>query len=678
VADLDRLFHPRAIAVVGATDTPRRANTILYQKVVEKAVHEGADVFPVNPKLERLGERRCYPSVTDIPGDIDVAVVMVSDVEGALRECVAKDVGFVIIFTAGFSEVGPEGAERERRLMDIVRGSRTRIFGPNTNVNALEVIPALDGPKIALITQSGHQGRPIVQGVEIGIGLSYWAPTGNELDLECADFLSWFVDDPGTAAVAGYIEGFRDIGKLRDACAKAIGFHKPFVCVKVGRTDDGARMAMSHTGHLTGSDKAFDAFARQWGIVRVDDLDELLETSGLFAKLGRPSGDGVCVYAISGGSGAHVADLFAGSGLRLPRLSDDTQKRLRACIPDYLTVENPVDNGAQAISAGHGPAMLRAIMDDPSVHVVVCPITGVLASLSGRIADELVEAASGGIKPVVAIWGSPVTDAGYDRLVAGRLPIFRTFRSCAAALRRYFDYHAFVRDWTPPPVIAASSGALAAGAYDEVASKALLARAGIGVPRETVVHDVDAAVAAADDVGYPVVLKGAGPGHKSELGLVELGIGSASAVRDAYERITGTAALAGVELSGVVVAEQVSDGVETLVGMSRDAQFGPVIAFGLGGVAVEALGDVALGIAPLSERDVERMIDSIRGRTLLDGFRGRPAVDRKAIVHAVLAVSELACAHPEIDELDVNPLLVMEKGAVALDALVVVGDREAR
>src|SRR5438874_1871077 len=311
--DLTLFFHPRTVAVVGATDNQKHGNYFLFKKVLARAAVENATVYAVNPRpgLKDIEGAPVVPAIADVPGDIDLAVLMVNKerIEQILIETCARTPKFVIVFTAGFRETGvPEDAELEERLAQICRDAGVRLFGPNTNVNALEIFPQLPGPKLALITQSGHQGRPIAQGVELGIGVKTWVPTGNEADLEAADFIDWFVDDDEVSVVACYIEGFKDASKLRRAAERAALAGKPIVLVKIGRTEAGARMAASHTGHLTGSDAVHDAFFRRYGMIRVDDLDELLDTSAMFTRLPRAPGDRLCIYAVSGCTGTDMGD----------------------------------------------------------------------------------------------------------------------------------------------------------------------------------------------------------------------------------------------------------------------------------------------------------------------------------------------------------------------------------
>src|SRR5205807_3845035 len=284
--------------------------------------------------------------------------------EGAIE----KKAKFAVIFAAGFAEVGGEGERLQSQVAELIAGSDIHLLGPNTNLNAFETFrDDLPGSAIALITQSGHQGRPIFQGQDLGIAMSHWAPTGNEVDLEFADFAAYFADQPQVGVVAGYIEGFKDGRTLMLAADHAARGGVPIVAVKVGRTDEGRSMAKAHTGHLTGSDAVISAVFRQFGVTRVDGLDELLDVAAALARTAPPSGAGVCVYSISGGTGAHMADMAAAAGLRVPELSKATQEQLHEWIPPYLRVSNPVDNGGAPSGDWRGRKILDAIVADPNV-----------------------------------------------------------------------------------------------------------------------------------------------------------------------------------------------------------------------------------------------------------------------------------------------------------------------
>ena len=687
--DLDRFFRPRRVAVVGASDTKRRPTTGMWRKIKAWAEAAGAEVVPVNPNRDTVDDIACLDSVADVPAPIDLAVILVGDAVPAFEEAQQAGAAFAVIFGAGFAEVGDEGADLQDRLEAIIRTGETRLLGPNTNLNAFETFREdLAGPRIALITQSGHQGRPLFQAQDLGLAMSHWAPTGNEADLEFADFARYFADQDDVGVIAAYIEGFKDGRTLQLAADHAIRNGVPIVAVKVGRTDEGRSMAQSHTGHLTGSDAVTSAVFRQYGISRVDGLDELQDTAAMLARSKPPGGDGVCVYSISGGTGAHMADLAAAAGLRIPELAAETQQALRQWIPDYLRVSNPVDCGGAPSADERGRKILDTIVADPNVSVLICPITGAIPSMSGPLARDLVAVAETTDKPVCVVWGSPLTDdpAYTDVLVPSSLPTFRTFSNCVGAVRDWFEFHRLRESYRSPFAEPATARSPAAAAVDgllppattlsEHAAKQVLEAYGIPVAREVLCGSAEEAAAAVDEVGAPVVLKGVSPDlvHKSDLGLVRLGVRDADEARAVYGELTAAmaAADAGATVEGVLVAEQVDDGVEVVVGVSQDELFGPVVMFGLGGVLVEVLGDVTFRVPPFDGDEARRMVGEPAGAAVLDGVRGRPPADVDALVDVLLRVQQLAVDHADrIAELDINPLVVREEGAVALDALVV-------
>ncbi|GGM38936.1 acetate--CoA ligase family protein [Dactylosporangium sucinum] len=685
--DLDRFFRPETVAVIGASDTPGRPTTLNWGRIRAWAERAGARVYPVNPNKETVDGIPSLPSVLDVPDELDLAVILVADAMGALEQVIAKKARFAVLFAAGFSESGQEGEERQRRLEELLATGGVRLLGPNTNLNAFESFrDDLPGRPIALITQSGHQGRPVFQGQEIGIRFSHWAPTGNEADLESADFIRYFADRPGTGAIAAYIEGFKDGRTFQLAADHAARRGVPIVAVKVGRTDVGRSWAKSHTGHLTGADAVVSAVMRQYGVTRVDGLDELLDTAAMLARSAPPRGDGVCVYSISGGTSAHMADLLTAAGLRLPELTPDTQVALREWIPGYLRINNPVDNGGHPTGDWRGRRILDTIVADPNVDVLVVPITGAFPPMSDKLVDDLIAVAATTDKPVCVVWGSPAgTEPAYrDALLGSSLPVFRTFGNCVTAVRAFFEYHAFARryrsGWGGSMDLGTSPGAGAARALlvpgavlPEHRSKELLSAYGIRTSRDILCTSATEAVAAASSLGYPVVLKVAGAElpHKTDLGLVQVGVGSGREVREVYARMVERAAAAtSTPIDGVLVCEQVSGGVETVVGIATDELFGPTVMFGIGGVSVEVYRDVTFRVPPFDRDEALRMVREVRGLPLLLGSRGRPAADLDAVVDVVMRVQQLARdLSGELAELDINPLVALPDGAVALDAL---------
>ncbi|HVU75006.1 MAG TPA: acetate--CoA ligase family protein [Mycobacteriales bacterium] len=681
--DLEPFFRPRTVAVIGASETEHRPNTLMWRKLRTKVEMHGATVYPVNPGKDAIDGVKAYASVGDIPGDepLDLTVVLVGDALAVMPEVIARGSRYAVVFAADFAETGAEGEERQRQLAELVRSSDTRLLGPNTNMNAFEQFTAgLPGRAITLITQSGHQGRPIFQGQEIGIRVDAWAPVGNEVDLEFADFARWFADQPETGAIATYVEGFADGRTLQLALDHCAQRKVPVVAVKVGRTAEGTSMAKAHTGHLTGADAVVDAVFRQYGVTRVDGLDELLDVSAAFCRTPAPTTDGVVIYSISGGTGAHVADLAASAGLNLPTLSAQTQAALRENIPGYLRVSNPVDSGGAPSGDQRGKPILDAILSDPACGVLVCPITGA-GSMANRLAKDLVVKAEEHGKPVFVVWGSPVgTEVAYTEiLLPSPLPVFRSTRNCLTAVKAYLDHHGFAQRYTSPIPLLPTAKLVELDplprrtTLSEHASKQVLAAYGIPVSRDVLCQSRADAVQAAAALDTPAVLKvcSADIGHKSDLGLVRLGLASAAEVEAAYDEVLA-AVPAGASVEGVLVCPMETGGVEVVVGVAQDPLFGPVVLLGLGGVFVEVLGDVTHRVPPFDEAEVRRMVGELRGVKMLHGVRGRPAADIDALVDVVMKVQRLALdLDGELAELDINPLLLRPDGAVALDALVV-------
>jgi acyl-CoA synthetase (NDP forming) len=705
--DLGTFFRPRSVAVVGASDTDAKPNTALTRKITAWAEERGASIHYVNPNRPVVDGRPCATALTDIKQRMDLVAILVGDALPIVRQAVKARARFAIVFAAGFAEVGAEGERLQAELEELVAGSELHLLGPNTNLNAFELFrDDLPGRAIALVTQSGHQGRPVFQGQEIGIRLSHWAPCGNEADLESADFIDYFSSLPDTGAVACYVEGFKNGRTLQLAADAAARRKVPVVAVKVGRTAEGTSMAKAHTGHLTGSDAVVSAVFRQYGVTRVDGLDQLLDVAATFARTSPPSaealrrlqrghGGRVCVYSISGGTGAHMADMVAAAGLELPSLTPETQTQLHEWIPPYLRVSNPVDNGGAPVRDWRGPKILETMLADPNVDLLLCPITGALPSMANKLTRDLVKAAATTDKPLLVVWGSPTGDeeAYRDTLLGSAVPTYRTFTNAVMAAKAYFDHHRFSSAYRSPfahPVRRRDPGATVARrvvaprgrrrppgtTLSERDSKALLSAYGIPVTRDKVVTSAAEAVRAAERIGYPVVMKiaSADIGHKSDLGLVEVGVRNAAETRTTYRRLTETAAAAapGASIDGVLVCQQAT-GVETVVGVARDELFGPVVMFGLGGVFVEILKDVTFRVPPFSAHDARLMLGELAGSALLAGARGRPPADRAALVDVIMRVQRLAVdLADDLAELDVNPLLAGPAGAVAADALAVL------
>jgi acyl-CoA synthetase (NDP forming) len=481
-------------------------------------------------------------------------------------------------------------------------------------------------------------------------------------------------------------------------------------------------MAQSHTGHLTGSDAVTSAVFRQFGVTRVDGLDELLEVSMSFARTRpregvpdwtrrrgersspkgaqrtRRSGEqserdpGICVYAISGGTGAHMADMLAAAGLRLPDLAKSSQRVLHdGLIPSYLRVSNPVDCGGPPVADARGRKILDVILADDRIDILVIPITGAVVTFSEPFTRDIVAAARSTSKPIFVVWGAPpgTDDTYYRRLLDGGLPVFRTFGNCVAAVRSYVDYWSFAARYRSPftsiPMAELPAAKKARRLLDglgpgealsESGSKQLLRAYGIKTSKDVMCESAAAAVRAARSLGFPVVMKVSSPDllHKSDAGLVRVGVSSATDVRATYDALLRRARRTdrSARVEGVLVCEQVTGGVETLVGVAHDDLFGPIVTIGLGGVFVEVFGDVTFRVPPFDDDEARRALRELAGYQLLEGARGTRPSDTDALVATIMNVQRLALdLAGEIRELDINPLVVRPRGAIALDALVV-------
>ena len=691
-ADLEAFFNPQSVAVLGRVNRESDAAGLLDPIRLRYGCEQ---VYLVHPAGGEVDGVTIYPSVLDIPGPVGLAIINIgaAAVPGAVEECGRKGIAYALVFTAGFSEIGPEGAALEKQLAETARRYGVHIFGPNTNTNAFErppAVPNLRGGKIGLVTQSGHQGRPVVQGAFFGVGFSRWVPTGNEVDLEAADFIEYFAGDPETAVIAGYFEGFKDPAKLRKALGAAADAGKPVVALKIGSTSAGQRMASSHTGHLTGSDAVIDGLFAQYAVTRVRDLDELLDTSALFAKLPPKTGTRVGLYSISGGSGTLMAEVAEAAGIEVPTLTAATQEAMRELLPAYLTVSNPVDNGGSFLLTAQVSDRLRLLTllaDDPNVDVVVVGLTGAVGDMTDNLASDIRALADSLPVPLVATWNSYKTDEqGFRDLVASGVPLFRSFRGCFSALQAWGEYTrraASFRHRQPSPTTVSPAVAeilSGEGILDAGRSRLLLETFGIAVPGEAVTPTPEAAAFAADALGYPVVLKIASPDipHKSDLGLVRVGISDAAAVcAVARELLTSATKQApGARIEGVLVQQQVPEGVEMIVGVVSDPVLGAAITVGTGGIFAEVLRDVATRPLPLDRDDAREMVTGLRGYALLDGARGRPKGNVEALLDVIEGVALLATsAGGRLSELDLNPVVVTPEGAIAVDSLILLVTR---
>jgi acetyltransferase len=696
------MLHPRSVAVIGAT--PR----VQYGGRFLTAVLKSSDrvrVYPVNPNYTELGGVACYPTVEALPETPDLAGVIVprERVLDVLDACHRKGVSAAIVISAGFAERGTvEGRQLQERLTAFARESGLRVSGPNClgvanlwddiwpMASSLPVGTAPKAGAIGLVCQSGATafGPLQTRAADAGIGYSYVISTGNEADLEFADYVRYLLDDPHTRVIAGFIEGLRpaDGSKFVEVARLAAECGKPIVLIKIGRSESGSQAAGSHTGALTGSDSRFDAVCAQYGITRVQDYDELLEISQLLAQSKKPPRPGIAVVSHSGGVSSLTADVLGAAGLQLPDLTEETRAELNGIIKEFGWAANPADLTG-FLMRDDFPRIVESMINQPAVGTLVIASAG-----SQTRAHEAIALRERSNKNLVYMWtGARAESSALPLLKAAAVPIFYSPATLARGLRSLLAYHAWC-DWrkrtgfasepTPTPEQQNARAALACrggAALSEHDSKRLLAVWGVQATREVRAVSAEAAVSAADQLGYPVVVKADSADilHKTEAGVVRLGLGDSGQVSAAFVDVMTSARAfdPAARVDGVLVQKMVCNGIEVIVGVNCDPQLGPILLLGIGGVLVEVYQDTSLRRCPITLDEGHQMIESLRGVRLLRGFRGSPPADVDALARTLVSVSHMAVhLEQELAEVDINPLLVLPEGegVVAADALVVL------
>ena len=697
LASIDRMLNPRSIAVVGATPRMQYGGRFLAASM---GASDRVNVYPVNPRYEEIQGVTAYASVSDLPEAPDVVGIVVPyhAVLDTLRESHARGAKSAIVISAGFAERGEDDRrELQVELGEFARESGVRVSGPNCLglANLKDDIWAsassrgaagLSGP-IGLVCQSGASafGPFLTRAVDEGIGFTYIVSTGNEADLDFCDFARYLIDDDDTRVIAGFVEGFKDGRKFIEVARLAAEKGKPIVLIKIGRSDLGSRAAGSHTAALTGVDARYDAAFAQYGVIRVQDYDDLLQVSNLLARSRRPPHRGVAVVSHSGGISSLTADMFGQAGLDLPPLSDRSRDGINGILKGFGWAANPSDVTGFANSDDF-PAIMSYMADDENVGTLVVASAG-----ADPQATQVIAQRDDGGKPVAFLWtGTRGAESGLPMLRKAGIPVFYVPDKLAAGVRYLNDYHEWrdqrlgrgfgvAEPMTPEQEAAAGKLSGAGSALSEHDSKGLIAAFGVPTTREEVAANADAAVASAERLGHPVVLKvnSADILHKTEAGAIRLGLRDAAEVRESFSEVAANAGRydASARIDGAIVQEMVSGGVETIVGVSYDSQLGPVLLFGIGGVMVEVYNDVALRLCPITREDALEMINEVKGAPLLQGFRGAPAADVDALADTLVNVSRMAVnLEGRLAELDINPLMVLPdgQGVVAADALAMV------
>lgn len=705
ITSLEPFFSPKSIAVIGASTNPMKPGGRPISFLLKGY---SGKIYPVNPSHETINGIECYPSLMDVPGEVDLAIVSVvaEKVYQTLEQCAAKGVKAAVVFSSGFAEVGPEGLAEQRRITGLARKSGLRILGPNclgivNTINGVMAtfafiadLPPVEQKGLGFVTQSGAYGAIIyASSLYRGVGFNYFVSVGNEADLEFTDFLEYMVYDTNTKLIGGYLEGAKDGDKLRRVAELALEKEKPVLILKVGRTQAGSRAAASHTGSLAGSDRIYDAFFKQTGVIRIDSYAELISFTPLFQSGKLPRGRNTVIIATSGGAGVTMTDICESMGLNVIPLREETREKMDRVLPTFASSRNPVDLTAAVMTQPEiFRASLKAVSEDPDVDIIIGNLNFPNIPPDHPVVREFIDICKNTDKFVlIAPFVFPGTgmDAATMEILKAGVPINPDIPEAIKAIANLVSYNETLkkRKQAEYRVKPAGGPKPELGSFlkpgetlSESQAKAVLEQYGIPTVREYKAATAEEAVTLAGKIGYPVVLKVDSPDipHKTEADGVKLNLKNKGEVRTAFSEIINNAKAykPDARLNGVLVQEMLAGGTEVIIGVTRDPVFGPVIMFGLGGIFVEVLKDVSFRVAPVSPGDARDMIEEIKGHAVLKGVRGKPPADTEAIVDVILKVSALVTDYRDsIEELDINPLVVFPKGVKAADALLVVSEK---
>ena len=707
---LEHVLNARSVAVVGASKIPTKRG---YQ-TIRTLLDEGFEgtIYPVNPKEKVLMGLPCYAAVSEIPGEVDVALIATParTVPAILEDCGKRGVKGAVILATGFGETGPEGKTLEREVLTAAGHNHIRLIGPNTSgmINLksnLNLVGLKDSPKgeIALLTQSGNMALTLITEAKLKSrkGFTYYVGVGNEADIRFHEYLEFFRQDPDTRAILMYVEGMREGRKFLQQAYKTTET-KPIVLLKSGRSSTGKKSAGSHTGALAGMSRVAKGAFERAGIIVIENSDELFPAAETLSSLPPIKNNCIAILADGGGHATIAADTLTDLGVRIPELEEKTQRKLKAILPGGAAVRNPID---VAGGTDDNPAIFadcaNIILSDPNVGgLLVVGLFGgygirfaaSLAMMEEDAAHRMGKMIKSRKKPIVvhSLYNSEKPHS-LDLLRYYGIPVYGSLDvacKCMGVLAQYGrylkSYHAvsnFVMNWGVKAKpegrkLIARARAEGRSALLEHEAKALFKLHGAAVTRDVLARTADEAVAAAGAMGGKVALKIASPDilHKSDAQGVVLGLSSKRDIKHAFSQIIKNARAyrKDARIEGILVSPMVEKGVEIIIGTKIDDQFGPVIMYGLGGVLVEILKDVAFRVLPITRNSAQKMIDDTKSHPILDGVRGEKPYDRKALIHLLLTCSEITEAYPEIQEMDLNPVIVHHQGLDIVDARILL------
>jgi len=702
---LHAIFYPQSIAIIGASRQKGSVGQAVLSNIIDSRFQ--GIVYPVNPKAKGILGIKCYASVRDVPDEVDLAVVIVPSrfVPDVLEECGEKKVKGAMVISAGFKEIGGEGAELEKRVKEIIQKHGIALVGPNclgvintdpkSSMNATFGTPMCKRGNIAFVSQSGALCVAVLDYAQkTNIGFSKFISMGNKAGLTENELLRYLKEDSKTDVILMYLEDLvngREFMNIARDITSSSAHPKPIIALKAGRTLLGAKAASSHTGSLAGPDKVYDAIFDQCGVLRVETMEELFDYVKAFSSQPLPKGENVAIVTNSGGPGILATDSCIRFGLNVAPFERKTVKTLKTILPPTASLNNPVDLIAEAQQEQYA-ATLNAVLTDKNVNSSIVILTATSFTDVEKIAEAIVKASKKFRKPVLCcFFGVYDVSRGIDILEENGIPVYGFPESAARVLSEMANFTHWLQrpqtgikkfkvDKTKARKIINAVKKEGRSSLLEHESYEVLKAYHFPVIKSFLAESEGRAAQAAEDIGFPVVLKIASPDilHKFDFGGVKLNLRNKEEVRRAYREIIANvrSKKSDAKISGILVEEMASGGKEVILGMNRDPQFGPILMFGLGGIYVEAIEDVTFRLAPIRELTALNMITLTKAHKILEGFRGEPASDIEAITECLKRLSQFVVDFEDIKELDINPMIVYEKGkgCVIVDARIILGE----